>query len=152
MVSRTPRASGIECERWISSSSKGPSLDLLPRRQLLQRRVAELVLVELGADHADRQQAAVDHRRLADLTQHVGQRADVVLVAVGEDDRLDVVDAIAQVGEVGQDEVDAEHLRGREHQAGVDDDDAAVVLDHGHVLADLAQSPERQHAQLAGGH
>ena len=63
VVIRTPRMSGIECARWTSSSSKGPRLDLLPRRQLLQRRVAELVLVELGADHADRQQAAVDHRR-----------------------------------------------------------------------------------------
>ena len=143
-MSSTPRASGIECERWISSSSKGPAWTFSPGGQLLQRRVAELVLVELGADHADRQQAAVDHRRHADLAQHVGQRPDVVLVAVGEDDRLDVVGAVAQVGEVGQDEVDAEHLGGREHQAGVDDDDPAAVLDHGHVLADLAQSPERE--------
>ena len=131
---------------------EGTGLDRLPRRQLLQRRVAELVLVELGADHANREQAAVNHRRHAELTQHVGQGPDVVLVTVGEHDRLDVVDAIAQIGEVRQDEVDAEHLRSREHQAGIDDDDATVVLDHGHVLADLAQSPERQHAQLAGGH
>ena len=127
---------------------EGAGLHLLPRRQLLQRRVAELVLVELGADHPDRQQAAVDHRRRADLAQHVGQRADVVLVAVGEDDRLDVVGALAQVGEVGQDQVDAEHLGGREHQPGVDDDDPAVVLDHGHVLADLPQPAEREDAKL----
>ena len=73
----------------------------------------------------------------------------MVLVAVGEDDRLDVVDAVAQVGEVRQDEVDAEHLGRREHQAGVDDDDPAVVLDDGHVLADLAQAAERQYAQFA---
>ena len=63
--------------------------------------------------------------------------------AVGEHDRLDVVGALAQVGEVGQHEVDAEHLGGREHQPGVDDDDPAVALDDGHVLADLAQPPER---------
>jgi hypothetical protein len=30
----------------------------------------------------------------------------MVLVAVGEDDRLDVVGPLAEVGEVGQDEVD----------------------------------------------
>ena len=104
------------------------------------------MLVELRADHADRQLAAVDHRRLADLAQHVGQRADVVLVAVGEDDRLDVVGAVAQVGEVGQDEVDPEHLRGRELEPGVDDDDPAAVFDDGHVLADLAQPAERDDA------
>ena len=131
---------------------EGPALDLLPRRQLLQRRVGELVLVELGAHHPDRQQAAVDHRRHADLAQHVGQGADVVLVAVGEDDRLDVVGAVAQVGEVGQDEVDAVHLGGREHQPGVDDDDPAVVLDHGHVLADLAEAAQGQHSQFLAWH
>ncbi len=129
-----------------------PGLDLLPRREVLERRVAELVLVELRADHPDRQLAAVDHRGRAELAQNVGQGADVVLVPVGEDDRLDVVHPVAQVGEVGKDEVDPEHLGGREHQAGVDDDDAACVLDHGHVLADLAQPSERQHTKLVGGH
>jgi hypothetical protein len=38
------------------------------------------------------------------------------------------------------------HLGGREHQPGVDDDDAAAVLDHGHVLADLAKAAQRQHS------
>ena len=141
MVISTPRMSGIEWVEVDELQLERPALHLLPRRQLLQRRlVAELVLVELRADHADRQHAAVDDRRDADLAQHVGQRADVVLVAVGEDDRLDVVGAIAQVGEVGQDEVDAVHLRRREHQSGVDDDDAAVVFDDRHVLADLAEA------------
>ena len=76
----------------------------------------------------------------------------MVLVAVGQHDRLDVVDPPAQVGEVGQDEVDAEHLGGREHQAGVDDDDPAVVLDDGHVLADLPEPAERQDPQLFPAH
>ena len=70
-------------------------------------------------------------------------------MAVGDDDRLDVVDALAQVGEVGQHEVDAHLLGGREAQPGVDDDDPAVVLDDGHVLADLAHASEREDAQGA---
>ncbi len=70
-------------------------------------------------------------------------------MAVRDDDRLDVLGALAQVGEVGQHEVDADHLGRREAQADVDDDDPAVVLDDGHVLADLAQAAERQDAQLA---
>ena len=64
------------------------------RLEVPQRHVAELVLLELRADHADRQPAAVDGRRDADLAEDVGQRADVVLVAVGEDDRLDVVELV----------------------------------------------------------
>ena len=60
-----------------------------------------------------------------ELAQDPRQRAEVVLVAVGDDDRLDVLGALAQVGEVRQHEVDAEHVGGREAQAGVDDDDPA---------------------------
>jgi hypothetical protein len=71
----------------------------------------------------------------------------VVLVAVREDDRLDRVLALDEVGEVRQDQVDAVHLGGREPETGVDHDDAAVVLDDGHVLADLAQPAEREDAE-----
>ena len=128
-----------------------PRLDLLARREHLEVGLAQPVLVELGARHRDRQLAAVDHRhrRLPQLAQHPRQRADVVLVAVGDDDRLDVVDVLAQVGEVRQHEVDAHHLGGREAQPAVDHDDRAVVLDDGHVLADLADAPEREDAQGA---
>ena len=53
---------------------------------------------------------------------------------------------LAQVVEVRQHEVDSEHLRCREHQPGVDDDDPPVALEHGHVLADLPQPAEGQDA------
>jgi hypothetical protein len=68
-------------------------------------------------------------------------------VTVRHDDRLDVLGALAQVGEVRQHQVDADHLGGREAQADVDDHDPAVVFDDRHVLADLAQAAERQDAQ-----
>ena len=73
-------------------------------------------------------------------------------MAVGEDDRLDVLGAVAQVGEVGQDQVYPGHLGGREHQPGVDHDDPTAVLDHGHVLADLPQAPEGEHPKLLSCH
>ena len=77
-------------------------LHLLARREHLEIRLAQPVLVELGARHRDRQLAAVDHghRRLPQVAQHPRQRADVVLVPVGDDDRLDVLDVLAQVREV----------------------------------------------------
>ena len=121
-----------------------------PASTSLQLDVAQLVLVELRARHRDRQRA---RRRPAtsplepELAHHPRQRAEVVLVAVRDDDRLDVARALAQVGEVGQHEVDPDHLGRREAQPDVDDDDAAVVLDDRHVLADLAEPAERQDAQ-----
>src|SRR5439155_11277338 len=92
---------------------------------------------------------AVDRRDAhgRELAQDVRQRPDVVLVAVREDDRLDVRGPLAQVREVRQDQIDPQLVRGREHQPGVHHDDAAVVLDDGHVLADLPQPPEREDAQ-----
>jgi len=81
-----------------------------------------------------------------ELAQDERQRADVVLVAVGQDDRLDVLRAFAQVGEVGQHQIDADHVRRREAQARVHHHDAVVELDDGQVLADLPQTAERQDA------
>jgi hypothetical protein len=80
---------------------------------------------------------------MLDLPHQVRQRADVVLVAVRQDDGADRAGAVTEVGEVGQDEIDAEVLVPRERQAGVDDDDVPPALVDGHVLADLAEAPER---------
>ena len=151
VVSATPAASGIECVRCTSSMRERPGLGHLADRQHVEVDLAQLVLVELRAGHRDGQLAAVDDRDavLAELAQDPRQRPEVVLVAVRDDDRLDVVHPLAQVGEVGQHEVDAHHLRGREAQPAVDDHDAVVVLDDRQVLPDLAQAPEREDAQRA---
>ena len=108
------------------------------------RRRAEAVLVELRLDHRERQLGA-DHLAHLDLAEHVRQRADVVLVAVGEDDREQR--PVLEVREVRQDEVDAEVLVAREREAGVDQDALPVELVQGHVLADLAEPAERDDAE-----
>ena len=78
------------------------------------------------------------------LAQQVRHRADVVLVAVGEHQRLDVVEPVPDRVEVGQDQVDAGVvLLGEQHPA-VDDQQPAVVLEDGHVAADLAEAAERR--------
>ncbi len=95
--------------------------------------------------------AAVDRRGVvhAELAQQEGQAAEMVLVAVRDDDRLDVRDAPAQVREVGQHEVDPHLLGGREAQAGIDEHDPVLVLDDRHVLADLAHASQREDPQRA---
>ena len=76
---------------WTSSSENGPSSSVSPGSTSLSSTFLQLVLVELGARHRDRQRAAVDRRQVvAELAQHPRQRAEVVLVAVRDDDRLDV--------------------------------------------------------------
>jgi hypothetical protein len=128
-----------------------PGVDGVADRQHLEGDVAQLVLVELGARHRDRQLAAVHDRDLllAEIADHPRQRPEVVLVAVGDDDRLERVDVVAHVAEIGQDQVDAHHLGRREAQAAIDDDHPAVVLDDRHVLSDLADASEREDAEFA---
>ena len=66
----------------------------------------------------------------------------MVLVGVGEDDALDPVGVLPQVGEVGQDEVDAGHVGVGEHDPAVVDEDPALDLDADAVAADLAEPAE----------
>ena len=74
--------------------------------------------------------------------QQVRDGADVVLVAVREHDADDVVEAVADRAEVGQDQVDAGLVLLGEEHAAVDDEDLAVDLEHGHVATDLAEATD----------
>ena len=150
-MSATANESGIEWAILTISTENGPASKVWRRQDVLDRDLAQAVLVELRADHRRGERAAVDGRRAVQLAQHERQRPDVVLVRVGEHDRLDVVGSVAQVGEVRQDEVDAELIRRREHQPGVDDDDPAVELDDHHVLADLTEPAQRKDSKRARG-
>ena len=104
------------------------------------------MLLELLLDQRQRQPGA-DDRDVGALAQQVGHAADVVLVAVGEDDADDLVEAVPDPAEVGQDHVDARLvLLGEQHPA-VDDQQLARVLEDGHVAADLAEPAEGDDAQ-----
>ena len=99
------------------------------------------MLLQLGLDQGEGQLGA-DQRDVGLEAQQVGHRADVVLVAVREHDRVDVVETVGDVLEVGQDQVDAGVVVLGEEHAAVDDEQPPGVLEHGHVAADLAEPPE----------
>jgi len=105
------------------------------------------VLLELGPDQRQRERRP-DDRHVGELAQQVGDPADVVLVPVGDEQRAELVAAVAHVGEVVDDDVDPEHLLVGEHQAAIDDDQIVVRFDHGHVAADLAAAAQWNDAQV----
>ena len=106
------------------------------------------VLLQLGLDHGQRQPGP-DHRDVGLLAQQVRHRADVVLVGVRQHDAVDQVEAVPDVVEVGQDQVDAGlEVLGEQH-AAVDDQQPAGVLEDRHVAADLAEAAEGDDAQAA---
>src|SRR5438477_2634227 len=126
---------------------EGPELErLVAGRDLAEVGLAEQpVLVELRLDEPEREPRRDDDGD-AHLAHEIRERADVILVAVREDDAADHALALDEIGEVGQDEVDAEVLVPREREPRVDDDDRSVRLEDGHVLPDLAETAERDDA------
>ncbi len=106
------------------------------------------MLLELGLDEREGQRGA-DERDVVAQAQEVGDGADVVLVAVREDDRLDVVEPVLDVLEVREDQVDAGVVVVGEEHAAVDDEQLAAVLDDGHVPADLTEAAEGDDADAA---
>ncbi len=119
---------GTEWVTGMNSTSKGPTGDAHRRRpRRTSHAVLEPRLLDPVAGQAQREGRAVDGDR--HVAQQEGEAAGVVLVAVGEHHRLDRLGVVAQVGEVGQHQVDAGHVRIGEHDAAVQDHDAPVDLD-----------------------
>ena len=77
-----------------------------------------------------------------DVPQQIGDGADVVLVPVGEEDAPDLVLVLDEIGEVGDDHVDAVHVVVGEAHAHVHHDDVPAVLVDGEVLADLVEAAQ----------
>ena len=80
-------------------------------------------LLDAVAGEPERDRRPVD--REAELAQQERDPTDVVLVAVGGDQRLDPLGVLAEVGEVGQHEIDAVEVGAGEHQPAVDEQDPA---------------------------
>ena len=85
-------------------------------------------------------QLGADQRDVRAQLEQVGHAADVVLVAVGEHQGVDLVETVLDVAEIGQDEIHARLLLLGEEHAAVDEQQVTVVFDHVHVAADFTQA------------
>ena len=107
--------------------------------------VVKTVFAELVVDERQRELGAVHGRRRIELFHEIRHAADMVFMPVREENAADLVFILDEIGDIGEDEVDARHLFGREDDARVDDDDVVPVLDGGHVLADLADAAKEEY-------
>ena len=111
---------------------------------------ADAVLLELGL-HEGESQLGADQWDVIAQTQQIGNTTDVVLMTVREDQGDDIVEAVLNVAEVGQNEVDPRLVLFWEQDTAVDDEQLAVDLEDGHVAADLAEAPQGHDAHRAIG-
>ena len=68
----------------------------------------------------------------------------MVFVAMGQEDATDLVFSLSDRRDVGDDQVDTEHVGFRKHQTAVDDQQTTRSLYDHHVEADFAQASQRQ--------
>ena len=97
-----------------------------------------------------RERGAVN--RHVQLRKQKRNAADVVFMAVRQDQAADHLPVFLQVGEIGRDDVDAQQFRIGKHHSRIDDDDVVAVTDGHRVHAELAQSAQRNYLQLAIRH
>ena len=115
-----------------------------------ERVRGDAMFLELRLDEREREVGA-DQRYVGAQPQQVRDGADVILVAMREDDADHVLEPVADRAEVGEDEVDAGlGFLGEEH-AAVDDEDLAVDLERGHVATDFAESSDGDDTEGSGG-
>ncbi len=103
--------------------------------------VQQAVLFQALAHQRQRELRAVD--RHVQIAQNIRQRADVIFVPVRQHDGAHHVAVLLQVGDVGNDDVNAEQFGFREHHPGIDHHNVVSGAQSQHVHAELAKSAER---------
>src|SRR5215831_3745488 len=100
--------------------------------------VQQVVLVELVLHQGQRELGA--KYRHSEFGKDPRQRANMVFVAVGKDNPAHLLAVFDEVGNVGNDDINAEKLGLGEHQSRIDHDDV-IAPAHGHTVhAELAQA------------
>src|SRR5208283_4768894 len=108
------------------------------------------VLVEFVFDVGERELGAPDGD--VEFGEDPGERANVVFVAVRENDAADFLPVFGEIRDVGDDDVDAEEFGFGEHESGVDDDDV-VTPTNGHAIhTELAQAAQGDNLQFSSWH
>ncbi len=107
----------------------------------MQHHIAEhVVLVELVFRQPERKARRVN--RHIEFFQDVRQRAQMIFVAVGEDDRSDLVAKLFEDFEIGNTDIDAiDALFGKAH-AGIDNDHLVAKAEQRAVHPKLADAAE----------
>ena len=99
------------------------------------------MLLEFRFDQRERERCAV--HRAVDKRQDMRDGADVIFMPVREDQRANASAIGLERSEIGNDKIDAEQLRFRKHDAGIEEHSRVSARDEHHIHAELAHTSER---------
>ena len=93
---------------------------------------------EAAANECQRDRAAIN--RDWEFAQQVRKRADMILVRMGQNDRIDGNALFAELGKIGNVDAVAEEALLGKHHAAIDDQTVPCAFEHHQVEADLPQT------------
>ena len=108
--------------------------------------VRQAVLLQLQPDQTVGHGSAVDGA--VHIPHQIGNGTDVVLVAMGDEDTLQLLLVGCQVGKVGDHQIHTIHILFREAHTAVNGDHVLAVFQHGNILADLIQTAKGNNFQF----
>ena len=148
----SPLPSGIECDSATKLTRNGPSSTVPPRSTMLSLHPArEPLFLELSGDQPGGERSG--EQRRFEIVGKIGQRADMVLVPVGQDNPREPLLLVLDELQIGQDEIDPRIIGVGESQPEIDHDPLAAATVEIDVHADLAGSAEGDEKELfAGNH
>ena len=110
------------------------------------RVIQQVVLLQLQLNDGCGQRCGVDGN--VQLTQHVRDSADVILMPMRNDHAADVIPVALQVRDVRNDHIHAVEALIRKAHTAVNQNDVFSILVDGQVFADFAQTAERNDFQF----
>jgi hypothetical protein len=105
----------------------------------------QAVLLDARVGQAEGHLGAIERER--DVGQQVAERPDVILMAVRQHAADDLVGPFVHPREVGQNNVDAEHVVVGKHEPAVEQQDLVLVLERRAVASDLSQAAQERDFQ-----
>ena len=125
--------------------------DILPRLDNVQRSLRQqTVLLELALDKPEREPCSVYGNIY--LLEQIRQRADMILVSVSDDNAPELIPVLFEIGEVGDNEVNARHFLIGERKAAVYDKHIVAAFVNVKVLSYLVKTAERDELNGRGAH
>ena len=82
------------------------------------------------------------------MREHIRYSADMVLVSMGKQVRAYALLVMREISDVGNNQVNAQHIRPGKDRTAIHNDDIVSILKRRHILADFANTTQRNNSQL----
>ena len=128
------------------SDAETTNVDDVPCHDGVQIGRVHPILLQASLQYAERQTCTI--HGAWDLLHHIRESTNMILMPMRQYDRLNHVTILDKVSNIGNDEINPQHIFLREHQPGIHHEDLIIHADSRHILSDLTQPAQRDNLYL----